>query len=594
LPNVNSISIINGIPVGGTGNVSTIDQLIAVGVPISANVVIGAGTNQIGNVTITASANVVLANSTNLIGNVNISNAGTVNVSGSVGVNAGNNNIGAFMLQDALSNNRVLVQAFHTSDNQTLSNSVFGLNTGGVSQLVNPVGNIDRQRGTGQDTQPATGISTGVATSAMQYRVTVSANIAAGNSSVTPSSMGNTIGSVPWSIAVGSVLWVDPGLANSEYVIVSAANSTAFNATFTKNHNTTPVSIVGFTYNQGRDAAGENDGATGAGTSVAAEYEYNAGDPSGGNYDRSRNVTGKGIVTQTITANGSQGNSILTLTSVTGLQPGMKVLLSNSGNFSPSNSTSFEAVNIALNYLPGSTTVPLASNIANPTVVYNNMTYDVFSALGPQANGFTAFGVGVDAEALWDPVTGRYFLHKMAPGANGVVAVSSDGIKPTYRWCITAATPVATPQDVFQIKGSSTTTVRIKSISLYGFSTAANSTYVILVRRTSVGTGIGNTVFNPFTPGKHDINDPAPTANVVFLSNSNPSTAGASAGALDIGILPTGPTSQTPLTFNYARGADKALILRGNSDIIAVNLNGATLPAGFTITMTVETEEDNS
>ena len=46
------------------------------------------------------------------------------------------------------------VLAFHNTDNQALSGTTYGLNTGGVAQLVNNVGNLDRQRETGFDGIP--------------------------------------------------------------------------------------------------------------------------------------------------------------------------------------------------------------------------------------------------------------------------------------------------------------------------------------------------------------------------------------------------------------------------------------------------------
>jgi len=384
MPNLTSIGLNAGIPTSGTGTVSTIDQLIAVGVPVSAGLPTGA------------------------------------NTIGSVINSAGNNNIGGFMLQDGSggTNNRVLVASFHNTDNQALGN-VYGLNTGGVAQLLNPIGNIDRQRGTGVDNTPATGISTGVATSAMFFK-TFSNNataIAVGANTVTPVAVSGKIGNVPWSIQTGSALIIGAGSANQETVIVTAANSTTFTAPFTLIHPANTL-ITGFTYNQGRDAAGENDGASGAGTSVAAGYEYNGGDPSGGQYDRERSLNAKAFSQVAISSGATVGSNSIVVAASGTLQPGMKVLLSNNAIIG---SQAFESVNVDLSYIPGSTTVPLSSNVVQTIAGgYTFISYDSFGALGPQLNGFLPFGVGIEEEALYDPVSGKYYIERAAT-QDGVV-----------------------------------------------------------------------------------------------------------------------------------------------------------------------------
>jgi hypothetical protein len=137
------------------------------------------------------------------------------------------------------------------------------------------------------------------------------------------------------------------------------------------------VQILGNVYNQERDASGENDGRAFPGTAVAAEYEYNAGDPSGGNFNRARSLNAKEFTTQTISGGGTQNSTSLTVTANTGLQPGMKVLLQKSSTFPAAGS--FESVNVDLSYVFGGNTVPLASAIVNnPT--YDTLAYDGFAA----------------------------------------------------------------------------------------------------------------------------------------------------------------------------------------------------------------------
>ncbi len=329
---------------------------------------------------------------------------------GSVALAAGTNVVGGVTVADPASGHVANVFQFHNADNVALGGTAYGLNTGGVAQLLNAAGNLDRQREAGVDGVPAQGVASGAASFAMQFKTSIASAIAAGAQTVTPAAMSGIVGGVSWSIQVGSALIVDSG-ASKEVVIVSAIGSSTFTAVFAKAHSTSPVLVTGFVYNQGRDASGENDGATGSGTAVAAEYAYNAGDPSGGNFDRARNLNAKGLTTETISAGGGASSTSLTLAAAAGLQPGTKVLLYKSSTFPASGS--FESVNVDLSYAPGSTSVPLASAIVGG-VGYDTIGYDAFSALGPQLNGFLPFGVGIEEAAIFDPASGKYYVERAA------------------------------------------------------------------------------------------------------------------------------------------------------------------------------------
>ncbi len=344
---------------------------------------------------------------------------------GSVALAAGINVVGGVIVADPVSGHYANVFQFHNADNVALGATAYGINTGGVAQLLNAAANLDRQREAGVDGVPAQGIASGAASFAMQFKTSSANTISTGGQTVTPVAMSGVIGGVGWSIQTGSALVVDSGL-NKEVVVVSAVTAGAFTATFAKAHSTTPIQITGFVYNQGRDASGENDGATGSGTSVAAEYEYNAGDPSGGNFDRARCLNGKGLTTQTISAGGGASSSGLTLAASTGLQPGTKVLLYKSATFPAAGS--FESVNVDLSFTVGGNTVPLASPIIG-SAGYDTIAYDAFSALGPQLNGFLPFGVGIEEEAIFDPVSGKHYVQRAATqdgmAAQNIVVVSA-------------------------------------------------------------------------------------------------------------------------------------------------------------------------
>ena len=190
-----------------------------------------------------------------------------------------------------------------------------------------------------------------------------------------------------------------------------------------------------------------------------------------------------------------------------------------------------------------------------------------------------------------------FFRTRQAPGQRGAVLMSSDGYKATYRYASIGNTPAATPTDLFTINGSATKTVRVKSIKLNGVATAAGNMPVALIRRSTADTG--GTVTNP-TPIKHDtLNDANATASL-GLYTANPAALGTVIGTngiiaaqrLFFAVTATG--QPFPTVFDFATRMDKALILRGAADQLAVNLQGAAVPAGGVVDIEIEWEEDLS
>jgi hypothetical protein len=317
--------------------------------------------------------------------------------------------VGSSSVTDPSTGLKASVQVLHQADNQQPGASAAGILTGGVAQVLNVAGNLDRQRETGTDGVPSQGIATGAAQFAMGFKTSSSGAISIGTQTVTPAAMSGVIGGVPWSIQAGSTLLIDTGTNQEAVTVISLPSATTFQALFAKSH-TNPV-IRGFVYNQERDAAGEADGATGIGTAVAAEYEFNGGGPGGGNFDRARSVQAKARTTATISSGGTQGSTSLVVASAGTLKAGMQITLLKAATFPAAGS--FEVVYIDPSYVEGGTTVPLTSAIVL-SVPYDTIAYDSFSANGPGLNGFNATGIGIEEEALWDPVSGLFYIERAA------------------------------------------------------------------------------------------------------------------------------------------------------------------------------------
>jgi hypothetical protein len=181
---------------------------------------------------------------------------------------------------------------------------------------------------------------------------------------------------------------------------------------------------------------------------------------------------------------------------------------------------------------------------------------------------------------------------RSAPGTLGVVAVSSDGVKATYRYYSSGNTPAATPTDVLTLTGSSSKTIRIKKVVLSGYASSAGQFVWTLVRRSAANTGGSSSAG---VAAKQDLTDGAATA-AIALYTANPGTLGTAVATIRGGRLFHNVTTaqQDKLVFDFCTNQDKALVLRGTSDILAINGNSGTLPSGAALDIEIEWEEDNS
>jgi hypothetical protein len=353
-----------------------------------------------------------------------------------------------------------LVQPFHNADNQAIPAASNGLMTGGVAQLVNASANLNRQRETGFDGVPAAGVAAG-AQQLAGPPLTTTMTSGAISALATPQTVTLAQTGLTWinrgvssTVQVGTEFLVDAGLSTQEIVFVSALNAGArtIAAVFSKAHST-GATFLTFAYNQARDAtisdgaspagiaasaayfynatsqtvemersaAGEQDGANGVGTAVAAEYEYNGGGPlsnagavSGLAFDRARNLQGKGAGGSTLNGAVAAGAMSVTLNAAVGLTPGAQI------RFDRAVGTE-ECGYVSQSYVPGTLTVALQSALAYAHASIGTVDWDVFAASGPGLNGFTAAGIGIGEEALYDPVSDKYYIER---------AATQDGVSP--------------------------------------------------------------------------------------------------------------------------------------------------------------------
>lgn len=176
----------------------------------------------------------------------------------------------------------------------------------------------------------------------------------------------------------------------------------------------------------------------------------------------------------------------------------------------------------------------------------------------------TADGQRVDAQS---DLQGRIY----------VTNAPTDGAKPTYSLAATVTTAAAAT-DVVTIVGSATKTIRVILVRVTGIATTAITTPVLLIKRSTANTGGTSTA--P-TAVSHDSSNPAATATGLAYT-ANP-TVGATVGTLRqdrLTFATTATVAEGPIEWTLGNKPGQALVLRGTTQVLAVNLNGVTITGG--------------
>ena len=183
-------------------------------------------------------------------------------------------------------------------------------------------------------------------------------------------------------------------------------------------------------------------------------------------------------------------------------------------------------------------------------------------------------------------------------GASNVVA---SVLNPTYEYGVLGVSPVATPTDWIVIQGSATKTVNITKMRLSAICTATGGPLVTqVVRRLSTGGTQGSAVLTAVTPALTDISIAAATGVVSTVGTANYTTVQTINGVIAVGRVWVGLNTAgaggdaQALKFSWGDNGGNPIKLRGTTDYVCVNFNGATLLAGTAIDFTMETYEDNS
>lgn len=159
-----------------------------------------------------------------------------------------------------------------------------------------------------------------------------------------------------------------------------------------------------------------------------------------------------------------------------------------------------------------------------------------------------------------------------------IPATDNEPDRNTYRAFAGDLAPSGTVNDLVVLGGSATRLIRLKSVILSGAATNATNVIVSIFRRTAAYTGGTPTAIARTSA---DTQDPASTASLVHYA-----TAAATAGAgtlLDgcrLNLAPAANGSIDRPALQYTWQNDKAACLRGVNEFFGIGLNGATMPAG--------------
>lgn len=167
--------------------------------------------------------------------------------------------------------------------------------------------------------------------------------------------------------------------------------------------------------------------------------------------------------------------------------------------------------------------------------------------------------------------------------------IKGSQIYPTYSAVAGAFVPPSSATDVFTITGSATKTILITKIRVTATTTSGSAIKVTFcaVKRSTPDSG-GTRVAATVVP--HDSTFPAGTATVGHYT-ANP-TLGAIVGnvrCMTGAVAGTG-VSGGDITFEFGDDHNMPMVLRGTSEQLAINLNGATI-TGPVMSISVEWNE---
>lgn len=172
-------------------------------------------------------------------------------------------------------------------------------------------------------------------------------------------------------------------------------------------------------------------------------------------------------------------------------------------------------------------------------------------------------------------------------------SIPVDGTKASYSTSTSNLVSAASATDIFTITGSGSKTIRVLRIEMFYTQSSSNIRDFLLIKRSAANTGGTSSTL---TNVPHDSLNSAGTATVRAYT-ANPSGLGAAVGTIRSGknwsATSTGASSALiqGLIWEFGNRPAEAIVLRGTSEVLAINLNTTTLTTP-TINISIEWTEE--
>lgn len=168
--------------------------------------------------------------------------------------------------------------------------------------------------------------------------------------------------------------------------------------------------------------------------------------------------------------------------------------------------------------------------------------------------------------------------------SNSLPTAQEASTKQSYACTVAAFTPYVTPTDLITIAGSATKTIKVNRILLEGLQTTAGINQWFLILRGTADSGGTSTAQTAIAL---DPNNAVATASVLKYTAAPTinGTIGTVRSPLILAPAATSLFSDEAPVWDYQLG--QPIVLRGVNSQAALNFNGAAVPAGLSITVTI-------
>jgi len=209
---------------------------------------------------------------------------------------------------------------------------------------------------------------------------------------------------------------------------------------------------------------------------------------------------------------------------------------------------------------------------------------NISTGTGASGTGIPRVTVSNDSKVLlWDGTETAAIAAASTPPLSsdtGLTVSNRVGLMATYAASITGLASASSATDIFTITGSSSKTIRVTKIRLSGTESSPGAVDFYLIKRSSANSG-GTSTTRTAVP--YDSSDSSATATVRAYS-ANPSSLGTAVGTLAterLSIAAIGSGGATGLNsyleWDFGDQIRKPVVLRGTSQVLAINLNGVTV-----------------